>query len=236
MTARRPRPAIPFVHAGGPGYRVARLPRGRLAVLDLLSVAAARYTVHGLIEADVTAAQQRLRSSQDRPSLTAFVVATLARAVQQHPEVNARRVGRRLVVFDEVDLIVTVERQEDTGPVPIPWRIRHAHDKPLQEIAAELAAARTASASGSGNLARRWGKLPAGGASTGRAAAGASAEHGGAVWAADRHQLARDVRAGLGDPDLADDTDGDRRRQQPAPRRSGRAAGGTRGAADDLEL
>jgi len=30
----------------------------------------------------------------------------------------------------------------------------------LQEIAAELAAARTASASGSGNLARRWGKLP----------------------------------------------------------------------------
>ena len=40
-----------------------RLPRGRLAVLDLLRVAAARYTVHGLIEADVTAAQQRLRSS-----------------------------------------------------------------------------------------------------------------------------------------------------------------------------
>jgi hypothetical protein len=46
------------------------------------------------------------------------VVATLARAVQQHPEVNARRAGRRLVLFDEVDLIVTVERQQPTVWVP----------------------------------------------------------------------------------------------------------------------
>ncbi len=235
MTARRSRPAIPFVHAGA-GYRVVRLPRGRLAVLDLLSVAAARYTVHGLIEADVTAAQQRLRSSQDRPSLTAFVVATLARAVQQHPEVNARRVGRRLVVFDEVDLIVTVERPRGhrSGPDPVedPARPRQA-----------LAGDRRGAGRGPHRIGLRvgepgaaMGEAAAGGASTGRVAAGASAEHGGAVWAADRHQLARDVRAGLGDPDLADDADGDRRRQQPAPRRSGRAAGGTRGAADDLEL
>ena len=58
------------------------------------------YPIHGLIEADVTAARQALRRAGAGSSFTAFVVATVAQAVGRHAQVNARRVGRRLVLFD----------------------------------------------------------------------------------------------------------------------------------------
>jgi hypothetical protein len=68
------------------GYRVAPLPRDRLRVLDLLNATRfkARYTVHGLVEADVTEPRRRLRKMPEgRASVTAFVVASLARAVRK---------------------------------------------------------------------------------------------------------------------------------------------------------
>jgi hypothetical protein len=45
-------------------YRIEPLPRHRLGVLDLLDSTrfAARFTVHGLIEAEVTEARQRQQS------------------------------------------------------------------------------------------------------------------------------------------------------------------------------
>ncbi len=117
------------------GYRVEPLPRDRLRVLDLLNAThfKARYTVHGLIEADVTEAMARLRQMPEgSATVTAFVVASLARAVRQHPEVNARRVGRRLVFFDDVDIIVTVERRSLSGPAPSASRVRNGHAKKIR--------------------------------------------------------------------------------------------------------
>lgn len=134
-------------------YRVVPFPRHRLAVLDVLSVAARQYTVHGLLEVDVTAARERMRSMAPPPSLTSFVVATVARAVQGHPEVNARRAGRRLVLFDDVDVVVTVERPLDRTPVPMPYAVRGAGTKSCAAISAEIQAARDRAVSTAGDLA-----------------------------------------------------------------------------------
>ena len=128
-------------------YRIESLPPARLKVLELLQDAtrfAGRFTVHGLIEADMTEARRRLEALPDgKPSLTSYVVASLARAVDAHPEVNARRVGRRLMFFDDIDIEVTIERRSRSGPAPSAWRVRNGHQKTLWEIAAELEAAKT---------------------------------------------------------------------------------------------
>jgi hypothetical protein len=127
-------------------YRIEPLPPARLKVLEFLQDAtrlAGRFTVHGLIEVDVTEARRRLEALPDgEPSLNSYVVASLARAVDAHPEVNARRVGRRLMFFDDVDIVVTIERQSRSGPAPSAWRVRNGHEKTLREIAAELEAAK----------------------------------------------------------------------------------------------
>jgi hypothetical protein len=66
------------------------VPRNRQVVLDALTGAARRFPVHGLVEFDVGQARSRLAESQPPVSWTGFVVATMARAVALHPEVNAK--------------------------------------------------------------------------------------------------------------------------------------------------
>lgn len=71
-------------------YRAQRVQRGRQVILDVLAGAARRYPVHALVEFDVTVAEQRLRDRGGAVSWTGFAVATVARAVAAHPELNAR--------------------------------------------------------------------------------------------------------------------------------------------------
>ncbi|HSJ60586.1 MAG TPA: 2-oxo acid dehydrogenase subunit E2, partial [Jiangellaceae bacterium] len=124
-------------------YQVQRVPRGRQVILDVLAGAARRYPVHALVEFDVTVAEQRLRDGGGAVSWTGFVVATVARAVAAHPEVNARRAGGRLLLFDRVDVAATVERSVDGALVPVAVSVRNADRKSGQAITEELHRAKT---------------------------------------------------------------------------------------------
>ena len=96
---------------GGSGYVLRRVPKDRQPVLDRLAGASRRFQVHTLIELDVTVPKAQLSDVEPHVSWTGFVVATLARAVALHPEVNARKAGNRILYFDRVDVGATVERQ-----------------------------------------------------------------------------------------------------------------------------
>ena len=133
-------------------YRVVAYPRRRQPVLDVLATAARQYTIHGLIEVDVTAARHRLALPDQHVSFTAFVVATVARAVTEHPQVNARRTGRRLVLFDDVDVVVTIERPLDGTPTPMPPVLRRFDTSSCAQIAAEITALRQRPVTRAGDL------------------------------------------------------------------------------------
>lgn len=139
----------------GTDHRVVPVPHERLVVLDLLSLAARQRTVHGLVEVDITAARRRSARVADPPTLTAFLIASLGRAVALHPELNARRAGRRLVLFDEVAVAVSVERELGTGPMPLPHVVRRASGRSAADIGAELTEVRSAPVSGPGDLVGR---------------------------------------------------------------------------------
>lgn len=66
--------------------------------------------IHGLVEVDVTRGRDLLRADSERAgagmSFTAFVVATLARAIAADPKVQAYLDWRRRrVVFHDVDVV-----------------------------------------------------------------------------------------------------------------------------------
>lgn len=127
-------------------YQVQRVPRGRQVILDVLAGAARRYPVHALVEFDVTVAEQRRRDGGGAVSWTGFVVATVARAVAAHPELNARRAGGRLLVFDRVDVAATVERTVDGALVPVAVAVRDADRRSAQSITEELRQAKSSRA------------------------------------------------------------------------------------------
>jgi pyruvate/2-oxoglutarate dehydrogenase complex dihydrolipoamide acyltransferase (E2) component len=102
--------------------------------------------MHGLIEVDVTRARAFLRDhkakSGEAPSFTAFLIACLAKAVDEHKAVQAIRFGsKRLILFEEVDVYTFIER-DVAGQVPImPYIVRAANRKTVRELHHEIRAA-----------------------------------------------------------------------------------------------
>lgn len=119
-----------------------RLSRARRAMLDVVRQAARRPTIHGLVEVDITESRFRMEMTDARPTMTSLVVATLARALRECPEVNVRRAGRHTVCFEPVDVMVTVECAVDGERILVPFVVEDADCKTLAEITAELKADR----------------------------------------------------------------------------------------------
>src|SRR5512143_222185 len=76
-------------------YDILPFPSSRNPIIDSGYVSSKRHIIHGFLELDVTEARRILKStagSDGQPlSFTAFIVASLARAIQQHPQVQAFR-------------------------------------------------------------------------------------------------------------------------------------------------
>jgi len=120
------------------GYALHPIPKERQPVLDRLTSASRRFQVHALVELDVTTAAERIRHVQPTVSWTGFVIATVARAVAEHPEVNARKAGNQLLFFDRVDVGATVERPVGAHVVLDIAEIEAADERSCAEITAEL--------------------------------------------------------------------------------------------------
>jgi pyruvate/2-oxoglutarate dehydrogenase complex dihydrolipoamide acyltransferase (E2) component len=114
---------------------------GREIVIDAGYLASNRHITYGLVEADVTRARElrRLISARDKfkISFTAFLVASLARAIVSSPKVQAYKDWRgRLIVFHDVDVVTLIE--PESGAVAIPHIIRNANRRTVRDISAEI--------------------------------------------------------------------------------------------------
>lgn len=120
------------------------------------SVNKERNTVHCLTEVDVGEPRRLIREYRERTgeslSLTAYVVACLARALAEHPALNSFRRGRKLVLLDDVTISALVERDIGGERVPVPVGIRAAQSKTYRQIHDEIRAAQERSSDPLGDL------------------------------------------------------------------------------------
>jgi pyruvate/2-oxoglutarate dehydrogenase complex dihydrolipoamide acyltransferase (E2) component len=126
---------------GRASFEVKPFPRERHDVVDALEVGVRRHMVHALLELDVTRPRQLIRDGEpragERLSFTAFLVASLARAIDGDRRLHAYRDWRgRLVLFDEVDVVTLVESEIDA--VAVPHVIRAANRRTVREIHDEI--------------------------------------------------------------------------------------------------
>src|SRR6516162_2684503 len=128
MAAERPR-----------RVEVRPFPSDRRLVTAAMRAGRRRMPMYGLVELDVTKAKQLLARHDPPGSLTAFVVASVARAAAAHPEVHAYRNWRRqLVTHHHVDVATMVEISTRQGPFAIPHLLRDADIRTVPELTTEL--------------------------------------------------------------------------------------------------
>lgn len=124
-------------------YDITRFPPEREIVIDAGYLASGRHIIYALLEVDVTDARQVINelslTSGEKLSFTAFIVASLANAVEALPQIHSFRDWRgRMFTFYEVDVVTMIEPRP--GAVAIPHIIRDANKKTAIEISREIRA------------------------------------------------------------------------------------------------
>jgi pyruvate/2-oxoglutarate dehydrogenase complex dihydrolipoamide acyltransferase (E2) component len=126
--------------------RVVPYPKVKRFLEAAIRVTHRKPMIHGLLEVDVTRARAFLRDHQARTgeslSFTAFIMACLGKAVDEHKDVQAMRKGsNHLIVFDDVDVLTYVEREMDGQQLILPYIVRAANRKTFLGIHREIRAA-----------------------------------------------------------------------------------------------
>ena len=144
-------------------HRTVPFPSRRKAVIHAIRVGRRMVPIHGLIEVDVTEARRRLAAERPRLSFTAYVVASVARAAAQHPEVHAYRDWRgRLVLHRQVGVATLIEVETPGGPFPLAHVIHDAAARSVPDISAEIRGVQAKTGdSGTGRALQRWGAIGA---------------------------------------------------------------------------
>lgn len=124
-----------------------QFPAFRNPTIDTLIWGRKRHHIPILLEVDVTTARDAIRSLKRRTgegiSFTGWILKCLAQAVSEHPSIHALREGkRRLVIFEDVDVAIIVERtvgEVSAGEtLPMPYIIRKANEKTVAAIHSEI--------------------------------------------------------------------------------------------------
>jgi hypothetical protein len=126
-------------------YRVVDLPPARRDVLNFIDLSSWEHCMYGLLEVDVTVARQFIEAYKartgERLSFTGYLALCLARAVDEDKSVQAYLKGRsQLVVFDDVDVGMMIERQTGETRALVGYVIRRANHKTFMEIHQEIRA------------------------------------------------------------------------------------------------
>jgi pyruvate/2-oxoglutarate dehydrogenase complex dihydrolipoamide acyltransferase (E2) component len=126
-------------------YHVVDLSPERRAWLNTLALSWRTHCMYGLLDVDVTVAQQFIADHKARsgetPSFTAFIAFCLARAVDEDKAVQACVKGRRqLVIFDDVNIGLMVEGKTGDKRALMGHVIQGANRKTYWEIHREIRA------------------------------------------------------------------------------------------------
>jgi pyruvate/2-oxoglutarate dehydrogenase complex dihydrolipoamide acyltransferase (E2) component len=110
---------------------------------------------------DVTEARKLIKQSRKggrKISFTAWLIKSIADCVALHPPVAGVNDAKRnkVLVFEDVDISIVVEKEVSGTRVPLPYVIRKADKKLLCVIQEEIEAAKAQTVRGEGKRALGW--------------------------------------------------------------------------------
>jgi pyruvate/2-oxoglutarate dehydrogenase complex dihydrolipoamide acyltransferase (E2) component len=124
-------------------YTIKDFPRNRLSIVDYLDEAQKRHTITGLFEVDVTKARELIKEyknfSGTSISFTGWLCWCTGQVLDSKKELHAIRKGRKkLVIFEDIDITIQVERIVKEKRIPLPYVLRKVNCKTPLEINQEI--------------------------------------------------------------------------------------------------
>lgn len=127
-------------------FHYQKIPQSRIATFDIFSIGLLKHHVSALVEFDVTYSREKLKALKGKGikvTFNAWIIKVICKALNQHREASAYLCNKRkLIIFDDTNVSILVEKKVDNKRVPIPLVIYKANEKSVSEIAREIENAR----------------------------------------------------------------------------------------------
>jgi len=136
-------------------FKTVVFPVSRIATVDIGGVGFGKHHMKALVELDVTDACEKLawlKQQGEKISFNSWLIKCISETINKHKMMHGIRSGKRkVVIFDDIDISVMVERDIEGVKVPLPYVIRKTNIKDFREINREIEAAKEQSIKGDGN-------------------------------------------------------------------------------------
>lgn len=123
-------------------YQVESFPSSRIATIDIGAVSRMKHHVTALIELDVTDARKmilEMKRRKESVSFNSWLIKCISKAVEESRPIDGIRRGKReIVVFEDIDISILIEREIQGKKVPLPYVIRKTDKKSISEICDEI--------------------------------------------------------------------------------------------------
>jgi len=123
-------------------YFIEEFPISRIATIDIGVVGLKKHHIKALIELDVTEPRNLIRGKKqlsEKISFNSWLIKCISHAVEEFKPIHGIRKGKRkVVIFDDIDISVAIEREVDGKKVPLPYVIRKTNEKSISEISQEI--------------------------------------------------------------------------------------------------
>ena len=124
------------------GYHKEPIPKSRKLIIESCDLALQKHRMIGLFEADVTEARRKIHEHKKQTgesiSFTGWIAACVGKAIDEHKQVHALKMGKHFLIFDDVNIAILIETVLEGKVYPINYILSAANRKSVMEINHEI--------------------------------------------------------------------------------------------------
>ena len=124
-------------------YTVENIPKLRKILIENVERGLFYTQMDGLLEIDVTKPLSLLKKHEkktgEKLSFTGWIVKCVSQAVSENKKAHAKKKGNKLIIFDDIDISVMVEKTVEGDKImPLIFVIRKTNEKSIKDIHDEI--------------------------------------------------------------------------------------------------
>ena len=128
-------------------YKIQDFPDSRIASIDVCEMGKQKHHIVALLELDVTESRRKIRAynkvHRKKVSFTAWLISVIGKTIKKHEMVSSYLMGKkRLMVFDDINISIIVEKELNGVKVPFPLIIERANEVSIESIAERISDAK----------------------------------------------------------------------------------------------
>ena len=124
-------------------YRIHKFPKSRIATIDICEIGKRKHHVTGLIELDISKSREKIREynkdNKNKISFTAWIISVISNTIQKYETASSYRKGKnRLMIFENINVSIIVEKDLNGQKVPIPLIIKKTNKMSIEAISMQI--------------------------------------------------------------------------------------------------